>query len=220
MLELRVLLAQLPELTQFAQTQSRILLLPDVVRRLADPVLAADLGHPGAALRLPQCPQDLLLRMSLLRHLRVLLVLVQRTTLAASNSTCPWLAFRVLGHGRRRRGLPGVRELLRGAVAKCAVRTDLVVVLPPALELVARVGNAEEDLYVQTLVTQPAVERLDVSVLGRPARPDKVQLNSVLVCPYVHRLALKLGAIVDRDRDRRAALGDDLRQRQRNLLAR
>src|SRR5271169_1521806 len=100
MLELGVLLAQLPELTQFAQSQSRILLLPHVVRRLADPVLAADVGHPGAALRLSQCPQDLFLRMSLLRHLRVLLVLVQRTTLAASNSTCPWLAFRVLGQQR------------------------------------------------------------------------------------------------------------------------
>src|SRR5277367_2469346 len=77
MLELGVLLAQLPELSQFAQSQSRILLLPDVVRRLADPVLAADVGHPGAALRLSQCPQDLLFSMSLLRHLRVLLVLAR-----------------------------------------------------------------------------------------------------------------------------------------------
>src|SRR5271168_5276112 len=77
MLELGVLLAQLPELTQFAQSQSRILLLPDVVRRLADPVLAADVGHPGAALRLSQCPQDLFLRMSLVSHLRVLLVLAR-----------------------------------------------------------------------------------------------------------------------------------------------
>src|SRR5271169_2703235 len=77
MLELGVLLAQLPELTQFAQSQSRIPLLPDVVRRLADPVLAADVGHPGAALSLSQCPQDLFLRMSLLRHLRVLLVLAR-----------------------------------------------------------------------------------------------------------------------------------------------
>jgi hypothetical protein len=35
--------------------------------------------------------------MSLLRHLRVLLVFAQRTTPAASNATYPWLAFRVLG---------------------------------------------------------------------------------------------------------------------------
>jgi hypothetical protein len=36
--------------------------------------------------------------MSLLRHLRVLLDLVHRTTPAAPNSTYRWLAFRVLGH--------------------------------------------------------------------------------------------------------------------------
>ena len=96
-LEFRVLLAQLPELAQFAQPQSRILLLPNVERGFADPVFAADVAHSAAALRLAQGPQDLLFRMSLLRHLRVLLVFAQRTTPAASNSTYPWLAFRVLG---------------------------------------------------------------------------------------------------------------------------
>jgi hypothetical protein len=40
-LEFRVLLAQLPELAQFAQPQSRILLLPNVERGFADPVFAA-----------------------------------------------------------------------------------------------------------------------------------------------------------------------------------
>ncbi len=64
-------------------------------------MFAADLGHSGAALRLTQGPQDLLFRMSLLQHLRVLLVLVHRTTLAASNSTYRWLVFRVLGQGAR-----------------------------------------------------------------------------------------------------------------------
>lgn len=52
--------------------------------------------HPGAALRLSQCAQNLLLRMSLFRHLRIHLDRVQRTTPAASDST--YLAFRVLGH--------------------------------------------------------------------------------------------------------------------------
>jgi hypothetical protein len=47
----------------------------DVERGFADPVFAADVSHSGAAFRLPHCPQDLLFRMSLLRHLRVLLVL-------------------------------------------------------------------------------------------------------------------------------------------------
>src|ERR1700737_2508511 len=42
-----------------------------------------------------------------LRHRRVLLDLVHRTTLAAPNSTYPWLAFRVLGHSSGRRLAPG-----------------------------------------------------------------------------------------------------------------
>src|SRR5271163_3231807 len=53
--------------------------------------------------------------MSLLRHLRVLLVLVQRTTLAASNSTCPWLAFRVLGQSKCRRAEGRVRNGKQGS---------------------------------------------------------------------------------------------------------
>src|SRR5258708_4244947 len=97
MLEFRVLLAQLPQFTQLVQPQARVLLLPDVVGRLADPVLAADVGHPRAALRLPQRAQYLFLRMSLFRHLRVLLFALQRTTLAASNSTYRWPDLRVLG---------------------------------------------------------------------------------------------------------------------------
>jgi hypothetical protein len=55
-LKLRVLLTQLPELAQLAQAQSRLLLLPNVERGFADPVFAADVGHPGAALRLAQRP--------------------------------------------------------------------------------------------------------------------------------------------------------------------
>src|ERR1700675_4543505 len=47
----------------------------DVEGRFADPVFAADVSHSGAAFRLPHCPQDLLFRMSLVRHPRVLLVL-------------------------------------------------------------------------------------------------------------------------------------------------
>jgi hypothetical protein len=56
-------------------------------------MLAADVGHSGPALRLPQCAQNLLLGMSLFRHLRILLDRVQRTTLADPDSTYPWLAF-------------------------------------------------------------------------------------------------------------------------------
>jgi len=52
-LEFAVLVAQLPQLAQFTQSQAGVFLLPDVKRGLADAVLAANLVHPGAALRLP-----------------------------------------------------------------------------------------------------------------------------------------------------------------------
>ena len=52
--EFAVLLAQLPQLAQLAQCQPRVLLLPDVKRGLADPVLAADVGDLLSTLRLMQ----------------------------------------------------------------------------------------------------------------------------------------------------------------------
>src|ERR1700704_1693585 len=72
-LQLRVLIAQLPQLAQLLQSQPRILLLPQVKRLLADPMLAADLDYRVPRLRLPQHPQNLLFAVSSLRHLQALL---------------------------------------------------------------------------------------------------------------------------------------------------
>src|ERR1700677_1280828 len=60
-------------------------------------MLAADVGHPAAALGLVQGAQNLLFGMTLLRHFRVLLALFQKTTLKAHDSTYHWRDFRVLG---------------------------------------------------------------------------------------------------------------------------
>jgi hypothetical protein len=86
-LELGVLLAQLPQFAQLAQGQTALLLFPHVKSRLADAMLAADIGDPCATLRLVQGPQNLLFEMSLLRHPRVLLALFQKTTLNVLHST-------------------------------------------------------------------------------------------------------------------------------------
>jgi hypothetical protein len=43
-------------------------------------------------------------------------------------------------------------------VAQSAVRSHLVVVLAPALELVMHVGEREEHLHVQELIAQPTVK--------------------------------------------------------------
>jgi hypothetical protein len=57
------------------------------------------------------------------------------------------------------------------------VWTHLVVILPPALELVAHVGEREEDLDVQAFITQSPVERFDVAVLHRLAGSNEVELS-------------------------------------------
>jgi hypothetical protein len=79
------------------RAQRRVLLLANVERPFADSMLVADIGHSRTAFSLAQRPQDLIFRMSLLGHPRVLLPALQRTTLGAANSTYRWLAFRVFG---------------------------------------------------------------------------------------------------------------------------
>ena len=66
-LELGVFLAQLPEL---AQSQSGVLLLPDVVGRFADSMFPEQVGDPNTALGLVQRAQNLLLCVTPLRHPR------------------------------------------------------------------------------------------------------------------------------------------------------
>ena len=51
------------------------------------------------------------------------------------------------------------------------MRTNLVVIAPPLLEFVARIGHGEEDLYVQALIPQPTVEdSMYPFSTGRPGR--------------------------------------------------
>ena len=63
-LQARVLVAKLPQLAYLEDPEIRVALLPDVVRRLTDPHLPADIRHrlPGGALL--ERKKDLLLRKS------------------------------------------------------------------------------------------------------------------------------------------------------------
>jgi hypothetical protein len=71
--------------------------------------------------------------------------------------------FRPLLH--RRAGCAGVsHEGSRGLVADCPMRSILVVVLAPILQLFAGVGKGQEPVRVQALGAQAAVEGLDKGV--------------------------------------------------------
>ena len=63
----------------------------------------------------------------------------------------------------------------------------LIVVLPPGLHDLARIGQAQEPVLVEAFVAQPAVEALAVGVLDRLARVDEVQRDRVLVRPLLQR---------------------------------
>jgi len=73
-LQLVVLFPKLPQLPQFVQTKTRILLLPQIEALLADSMFTADLDHCRSCFCLPQYPQNLLFRVSSLAHPRLLLV--------------------------------------------------------------------------------------------------------------------------------------------------
>jgi hypothetical protein len=49
------------------------------------------------------------------------------------------------------------------------------------MQLTPSVGQGEEDLHVETLVTQLAVEAFDVAVLHGLARPNELQMHAVVI---------------------------------------
>ncbi len=69
-------------------------------------------------------------------------------------------------------------ELGRRQGAKARVRPAVVVVEPPRFDRLAGFGEREEDVLVEALVAQFAVERFDEGVLHRLAGVDVVPLQS------------------------------------------
>ena len=57
----------------------------------------------------------------------------------------------------------------RGQSPQAAVWSELVIVLPPGLDQVARFGQPEEKMFIEALVTQFAVEAFDKGILDRLA---------------------------------------------------
>src|SRR3546814_4168514 len=71
-------------------------------------------------------------------------------------------------------------------------------------------AERHEQRLVEALVTQAAVEALDIAVLLRLARRDVVPLDRSLLRPSRDRQAGQLGAVVAHDHQRRyASDGDD-----------
>jgi hypothetical protein len=65
------------------------------------------------------------------------------------------------------------------------VGTDLVVVLAPALDLNASVGQGLKPVGAQAFVPEAAVEALDVGILHRFARSNEDEFNPAAIGPEI-----------------------------------
>ena len=75
------------------------------------------------------------------------------------------------------------------------MRTFAIVGDPPAFDLVASVVERKEDVLVETIETffpQPRIETLDLSVLDRLARRDKLEFYPMLIRPLIEDPAAEL----------------------------
>src|SRR5215470_20009135 len=90
---------------------------------------------------------------------------------------------------------------VRSCKALCG-RTSLVV-FTPGVQNHLRFGHGREDVAIQTLVAELAVEALDECILHGLSRSNEIETDAVRIRPRVHRAAHELCPVVDRDRRRR-----------------
>ena len=74
-------------------------------------------------------------------------------------------------------------ELSRCEPVEARVRSVGVVVDPPFFDDLARLLEVGEQMFVEALVAQSAVEALDEAILHRFARRDVVPFDTALVLP-------------------------------------
>ena len=67
------------------------------------------------------------------------------------------------------------------------MRTELVVVLSPALYFVSGVLQRHKPVHVQAFVPEAAVERFDMGIIRRRAGPGVIELDFVEIRPSVER---------------------------------
>ncbi len=76
-------------------------------------------------------------------------------------------------------------------MAETRVRPFPIVFDSPPFDFAAHVVERDEDLFVEALLAEPAVEALDEGVLDRSARLDELQLHPALVGPLIGHAASK-----------------------------
>ena len=89
------------------------------------------------------------------------------------------------------------------------MRAVVIIVVAPCRNQLAGMAQAVEEMLVQALVPQAAVEALDEAVLHRLARRDVMLFDLPFLLPFEHRVRGQLRAVVaDHHAGKPAHLGD------------
>ena len=98
----------------------------------------------------------------------------------------------------------------RRPLTDCTVRSHIVVVLAPKLDLCAGIVKVQEPMLVQAFNANASIEAFDESVVCRFAGSAEVQNDTVRIGPQVKLPRGELAAIVHPDASRLAERGDSL----------
>jgi len=79
------------------------------------------------------------------------------------------------------------------------MRTDGIIVLAPVVEFGLGVGDRMKQMFVETFIAKPSLERFNVRIIGRRSRPDEVEMDMVFGGPLGEGVTNKLWAIIHRD---------------------
>lgn len=95
----------------------------------------------------------------------------------------------------------------------------LIVVPSKRIDLLLGVLERRKPVHVQTLLSEPAIERLDRGIVRRFAPATEVQDHAVGVRPQIHHRADELRPIVAVDPLRQPAREPQALERRRHVLA-
>jgi len=87
-------------------------------------------------------------------------------------------------------------KFIRCPIIERAVRTDLVIEMPPGLDLFPGVLHMKKPVLVEALIPQFAVEALDKGIVRRLSGSDMLQLNAFFSCPLMEEGAGKFRPVV------------------------
>ena len=77
---------------------------------------------------------------------------------------------------------------------------DGIIILAPAIEFLLGIGDRMKQMFVETFIAEPPMERFNIWIIGRRLRADKVEVDMLLGSLLSDGFADKLRVVIYRDR--------------------